>query len=97
VANEDLSYVAWIRGLSCCVPGCTCPYEVDPHHQTGIGMAVRAHDHTCIPLCRFHHDDIHNFAGPFEGWTKEQRHAWHRAMAFGCRSAYQAWRAKRTV
>lgn len=40
-------------------------------------MGLRSHDHEAIPLCRLHHRQVDGFAGPFAGWSRDQRQAWH--------------------
>lgn len=87
--DVDLDHLAWIRTLPCAVrtqplPRKTpCRYIVHAHHPVGAGMALKAPDRRAIPLCGWHHQDggLHQFAGPFEGWSIEQIHRWEHAMS----------------
>lgn len=49
----DPDYVWWIRGWNCCVPGCTTPFPIEPHHVKSRRYSDS--DRTCVPLCHFHH------------------------------------------
>ena len=101
MANEDKPYLAWIRKQRCAASVTDTHYEAwretgrcrvtpcDPHHATGAGMSLRHHDHTAIPLCRLHHDCIHNFRGPFMYWTRERRREWHERVAAGMRAKWE--------
>lgn len=72
---RDSAFLARIRGLPCliCVPGQqTAPTEA--HHPKGLfprTMGKRISDHTCCPLCRWHHQDgpdaLHK-TGDEAGW-----------------------------
>ena len=62
---------AWIRRQSCLVHGVDCGGAVDPHHVrngTDGGMGLKPHDKWCVPLCRWHHDQVHR-----EGWRSFER------------------------
>lgn len=54
------------------------PDELPRGKQLGgrRGKGQRAHDHFAFSLCKKHHDDFHDEAGVFAGWTKAQRRAW---------------------
>lgn len=91
--GDDRRYLAFVRGLPCCVPGTPrgCFWGVEAHHLTGQGMALKADDRQTMPLCGAHHDDLHGFKGPFAGMTRAQRRAWQLAAI----EATQAlWRAR---
>lgn len=76
--GDDPAYKAWIRRFPCVVGGKRCG-QADPHHiidGTGDqrkGMAQTAADKDCFPLCRRHHDDLHDGTGFCKGWSKEKR------------------------
>lgn len=56
---EDSKYTRWVKTRPCVVCGARAD---DPHHIIGHGqggMATKAHDFFTIPLCRKHHDALH--------------------------------------
>jgi hypothetical protein len=74
--DVDKEYVAWIHSLKCCVPYCVTHIDrayarVEAHHAGDHGLAQRAPDRTCIPLCVWHHreggDSIHRMGSRFWG------------------------------
>lgn len=75
MANEDEGYLAWVRNRPCC--RCMRNWPSEAHH-TGRrpGIALKAHDHSAIPLCRQCHRDWHAAAGQFRDWAKAQRQQW---------------------
>lgn len=75
MAGEDPSYVAAIHRLPCCATG-DHDGPIEAHHAGRRGMSQRAHDDTCVPLCRQHHRDYHAAAGPFRRLNREERRAW---------------------
>jgi hypothetical protein len=88
-ARSDLAYMAFIRMLPCAaaVLG-RCAGRIDAHHAgEKPGVAMKAHDRTCIPLCRGHHDDFHAHRGPFAGWTKGERRVWANLQVEACELA----------
>jgi hypothetical protein len=53
-------FMALVRKLPCCV--CNAPPTSDPHHPHGVGYrgtSSKAPDLWVIPLCRGHHDELH--------------------------------------
>lgn len=62
---------------------------VRAHHVTGAGMALKAKDADTLGLCDGHHADLHEFTGPFFGWSREQRAIWQLEQA----AAHRARRA----
>lgn len=82
--GDDPAYRARVRALPCCarhMSGCTGP--VDPHHAGGLahgrGTGLKPPDRTCIPICRGHHDALHDGRYPFSadrGWPKDRRLRW---------------------
>jgi hypothetical protein len=72
-------YMAAVRSLPCCAPASAyrCGGSVEPHHAgRRPGVAMKADDSTCIPLCTVHHRQWHDANGAFKGWVKAQRFAW---------------------
>lgn len=60
MAIKNPKYLAWVRTQPCCY--CGNPNS-EPHHVIGMGsgiMGSKADDIHTIPLCREHHDMIHN-------------------------------------
>lgn len=58
--TTDAEYKAWVKTLPCCV--CRAPSPSDPHHVIGFGrgmMGGKAIDLFAVPLCRAHHNEIH--------------------------------------
>ena len=79
MAGEDPTYVAEVKQLRCraAVLGGDCSGGwPDAHHAGPRGLSQRAHDRTCIPLCRRHHREWHDAAGVFRTWRKAERAAW---------------------
>lgn len=79
MAGEDDAYREWVRTQPCCAPCAPsgCWPNIEAHHAGSSGMGQRAHDHTCIPLCSAHHvPGLHQNAGPFKGWKREQLRDW---------------------
>lgn len=62
---RDLGHLDYIRGLSCCVPGCRTGLPVVPHHVRGngnSGTGLKPLDRYTAPLCGGiggHHDELH--------------------------------------
>lgn len=57
---EDSKYTRWVKTQPCCVCGARSD---DPHHIIGHGqggMGTKSHDYFTIPLCRMHHDALHD-------------------------------------
>ena len=53
-------YKAFIRSQPCLVFG--CHRKADAHHEAlgASGIAVKAHDSHCLPLCAVHHRERHD-------------------------------------
>lgn len=63
---ESRNYLNWVKTLPC---ECCQQQSDDPHHLIGWGqggMATKAHDIFSIPLCRKHHNELHNDRLAFE-------------------------------
>jgi hypothetical protein len=78
-------YMAAVRSLPCCAPAAEpnardifrCGGSIEPHHAgRRPGIAMKADDSTCIPLCTVHHRQWHDASGVFKHWVKAQRMAW---------------------
>jgi len=52
------------------------------------GKSQTAHDHFAFALCVRHHRQFHDEAGPFAGWTKEQRREWQDRCVRESRNRY---------
>lgn len=61
---------AWVRKRPCTVHGADCRGQVHAHHVrngTDGGMGLKPHDRWVVPLCAYHHDELHrNGARSFE-------------------------------
>lgn len=55
-----------------------CFGEIQADHAGERAMGRKAHDSTCIALCRDHHDQKTNGWGMFSGLTLEQKRAWRK-------------------
>lgn len=59
-------YTRWVKKQPCM---CCSQQADDPHHIIGYGMGgmgTKAHDLFVIPLCRRHHDELHQDVAAFE-------------------------------
>ncbi len=75
--EENAKYLAFIRGLKCCLCGAPGP---DPAHirsanpmfgkrETGAGE--KASDKWTVPLCRPHHDEQHKAGNELLWWASK--------------------------
>ena len=88
MAGEDKEYTDWLRMEPCCAPGCgATPVQV--HHLTGAGISLRNHDHHGMPLCKEHHDALHQVCGPFRQWSLKERQSWQRTQILIHRLRYE--------
>jgi len=74
---EDRDRLTWLHTLTCCAPGHRDCRPVEVHHNTqdrALGKK-RGHDQG-MPLCPQAHRDFHAGAGPFRGWTRQERREW---------------------
>lgn len=71
---RDEPYLQWIRKQPCCACDKAAPSHA--HHVTGAGLALKAHDRDTMPVCPSCHDDLHRFAGRFEGFSRADRATW---------------------
>lgn len=96
---DDPGYLEFVRTLPCCAPGCfrrfrhgqRLVWHIEAHHVTGAGMGKKARDDEAMPLCRQHHRDLHEFTGPFAGWTREVRQQWQLAKIADTRAAHASF------
>jgi hypothetical protein len=89
MAGEDRDYLAWLAWRRCCAPG-GCGQLAEAHHpRHGVGMALRAHDHRAVPLCRQCHIDIEQHRGRFDGWSKGRVAEWCDLMGAHYRRLYE--------
>ena len=68
-----MKYKDWIKSLPCIV--CSDDPPSDPHHLIGDGygtMGGKSPDELLMPLCRKHHNQIHELS----------RHAWDEMYEF---------------
>lgn len=92
-------YLDWVRTLPCCFCGMT---PSDAHHVIGMGwglsgMGMKAPDSYMMPLCRYHHGEVHKHPGlqaqqphwlrwtlrrGIEAWSGETREQLTHALAF---------------
>ncbi len=79
--ERHTDYMLWVKRQPCLMRGvwgrCEGPIEAD--HAGRRGLSHKAHDATCIPLCRYHHG-----ASRFpRAWMQAQRRAWlHAAIVY---------------
>jgi hypothetical protein len=79
--ERHTGYMLWVKRQPCLMRGvwscCSGPIEADHAGSRPIGR--KAHDSTCIPLCRYHHG-----ASRFPlAWSQAQRRAWlHAAVVY---------------
>lgn len=70
--EQDHARLALVRRLPCCVCGMM---GVDPHHITyagGGGMGWKVDDKWTVPLCRRHHNELHQ-TGEANFWDRYRR------------------------
>jgi len=75
------AYMLWVKRQPCLMRGVwgRCEGRVEADHAGRRGAGRKAHDSTCIPLCKLHHQ-----ASRFPlAWTQDQRRAWlHAAVVY---------------
>lgn len=77
---RDRAYMQWIRLQPCAarvfshLSHCAGPVEAD--HAGRRGMRQKAPDRTCIPMCRQHHRERHDFAGAFRDVGRAAMRYW---------------------
>ena len=66
---RDAKYLKWLRNQPCVV--CQNP-DTEAHHTTTGGMGIKGADDRAIPLCHYHHHDLHKTSGKAGTWPTEQ-------------------------
>ena len=64
-------YLAHIRNEPCLV----CQNKAEAHHlmiMGGRGMGMRSGDHTAVPLCHFHHMELHRMGNEYKFWEMHE-------------------------
>jgi len=64
--NHQAAYRAWIRTLDCLVPLCVFRPVHAAHTGSDGGIALKASDWSCVPLCHFHHLEFYHAKGKHE-------------------------------
>lgn len=82
--TRDDAYLAFVRSLSCCVDDAHHFGRIDPHHAGERPAGRKADDGTCIPMCRYHHDQWDapmwsSGGNPFRTWDRARRRQWQDA------------------
>lgn len=81
--ERDDGYMERVRELPCrarLLPD-YCESTMEAHHAgRKPGLALKASDYTCIPLCRRHHAQLEERRGVFLGWTKVMVRQWSDAQ-----------------
>ncbi|MDY0433568.1 DUF968 domain-containing protein [Pasteurella multocida] len=71
-------WLRWVKSQPCV---CCGKQADDPHHlinQGGGIMGSKADDMDCIPLCRIHHNELHQNVKEFERKYGSQVELWHK-------------------
>ncbi len=103
MAGEDLDYVFWIKMRPCAAQliegcgDCNPVWPCDGHHAGQRGLGQRAHDHTCVPLCRLHHTAWHDAHPPFRGWNANKRREWSAVVIAENRELYLLVRGPNSI
>jgi hypothetical protein len=85
-----MKYIDWIKTLACSV--CADDTKTDPHHLIADGQGImggKSPDSLLMPLCRKHHDELHDDVLFWEiSYGRQEVHICkaHRL------AAYQGWR-----
>lgn len=79
----DVEYREIVKTLPCRVAvtmpqyARDCYGPIDPDHQgKKTAMGQKCDDTLTAPMCRKHHGEREDYAGPFKGWTGDQMRAW---------------------
>jgi hypothetical protein len=94
---QNKRHIAYIHSLDCCCSNFECDGVVQAHHLLkpfdGVrGMGMKANDKNLVPLCMFHHDQLHRMGNELEfshkhfGWEFQLKHIaqklWLRSPAY---------------
>ena len=52
---RSVEYLDYIQTLGCAI----CGQQAEPHHAETGGVGMKCSDYLTIPLCRQHHNEIH--------------------------------------
>ena len=75
-------WLRWVKTQPCV---CCGKQADDPHHLIGHGngvMGSKADDLDCIPLCRIHHNELHQNVKAFEEKYGSQIELWHKFFLY---------------
>ncbi len=85
MSGEDPQHIMFVKTMPCVFAGHGCFGPIDPHHEPRRHGGRRKHDHTVIPVCRRHHDQIQHprslDGSPLESMTLDQYFEWHHTVA----------------
>ena len=61
-------HLAWVRSRPCAALSLSCNGPIQAHHLLkpwagGRGMSLKADDRNVIPLCQYHHAELHTRHG----------------------------------
>ena len=61
---KSRAFLEYVASMDCCVKDISCQGHTQPHHLLkpwigSRGMGMRADDRNAIPLCYFHHAQLH--------------------------------------
>lgn len=73
--SEDRRHRQEVAALPCVVCG-RWPAGEAHHAGRRPGIAMKASDHTTIPLCHRHHVEWHAAGGFCKGWDRARRRDW---------------------
>ena len=75
--GRDPAYLVWLHGFECCVPGCAsknlhlwadeAASGIEAAHLGPRGLSTKVPDRQAVPMCRFHHKELHKI-GPTRFW-----------------------------
>lgn len=83
--ERDDVYMEKVRQLRCRVEvqmaADQCRGPIEAHHAgPNPGVALKASDRTCVPMCSWHHQQFTDHFGVFRGWTRTERRSWSDAQ-----------------
>jgi len=88
-AQSNPAYLAFVHEQPCCLAGPRCSGRIEAHHAgRKPGLALKAHDDTCVPLCTRHHDELTTRRGVFSGMSREALRALQDEWIGATRSRY---------
>lgn len=60
---RNVHYLGFVRGQSCCAPGCKRERAGEAHHWGKGGTGIKPSDLETAPLCPSHHREFHWLGG----------------------------------